>query len=332
MLDRLLRLTNLTLLLLALMGSPRMARAVIVLGGRDASGNLNNSGQNSNPAPFGLGNCVGLFGNYLGTPINSRYFLTANHIGDGFLNHTNTTSSFIFSNGTPTGTTYNVSWVSTQNDLSLWKISDDNSPGFSLFAPVYRGSGEQGQPLVVLGRGTGRGAVVNSPATNQPAGWDWGGANGAVTWGTGTFDPVIQIQNAPGFGGDMLNWSFNFDPGKPDTGILSDGDSGGPVFVLNPKNNQYQLAGINSLVDLVSQSPDPNGMAMLNAAIYDARGFYSGNNQITGDSPVPLSSYASRISSSMFFVNGSPAPVPEPSIAGFLVIAGCSALARRRKA
>src|SRR5579859_5462233 len=163
-----------SLLLFSLVVLPRDARSVIVLGGRDASGNLNNSGQNSNPTPFNLGNYVGLFGNYLGTPINSRYFITANHIGDGFLNHTNTTSTFIFDNGTSTATTYTVARVATQNDLSLWKIADNSSPGFGIYAPVYRGSNEPGQALVVLGRGTTRGGVVNSPQTNLPAGWNWG--------------------------------------------------------------------------------------------------------------------------------------------------------------
>jgi hypothetical protein len=329
--DRLVQVAKWVVVVLCLAAGPSTARAVIVLGGRDASGTLDNSGQNSNPAPYGLSNDVGLFGNYLGTPINSRYFLTANHIGDGFLNHTNKTGTFIFNNGTSTPTTYTVSWVATQNDLALWKIADDNSPGFTVYAPVYRGSSEPGQDLVVLGRGTSRGAVVNSPQTNQPVGWQWGSANPSVTWGTGTFNNITTVPNTPGFGGDFLNWSFAYDPNKPDTGILSDGDSGGPVFVHNPVDNQYELAGINSLVDQVSASPDPNGTALLRAALYDARGFYNGSDQITGASPVPLGSYASRISSAMFFINGGGVEaVPEP--AGVAVaLLGCVALMRRRR-
>jgi hypothetical protein len=319
----------LAVLLFSLSLLPRDLRAVIVLGGRDATGALNNSGQNISPAPSDLGNYVGLFGNYLGTPINSRYFITANHIGDGFLNHSNTTSTFIFDNGTATPTTYTVNWVATQNDLALWKIADNNSPGFSVYAPLYRGSGEVGQSLVVMGRGTSRGGVVNSPQTGRPGGWFWGAANPSVTWGTGTFDAVTTVQ---GMGGDFLHWSFNYDANKPDSSILSDGDSGGPVFVLNPADGQYELAGINSLVDQVSASPDPNGTSPLNAALYDARGFYNGADQITGDSPVPLGSYDSRISSSMFFINGSPVLVPEPATAGVLLLVGCAALTRRRRA
>jgi hypothetical protein len=310
------------LLPLWVMAVPRTARGVIVLGGRDAAGNLNDSGQNSNPAPFGLGNYVGLFGNYLGTPINSHFFLTANHIGDGFLNHTNKTSTFIFNNGTSTPTTYAATWVSSSNDLALWKIADDG-PAFSLYAPVYRGNAEEGQSLVALGRGTLRAGVVNSPQSGKPAGWQWGGLNPSVTWGTGVFNAITSV-NVPGFGGDILDWSFTFDPAKPDTSIISAGDSGGPVFVHDPVSGQYELAGINGLVDQVSLSPDPNGTATLSAAIYDARGFYSGNDQITGDSPVPLSSYASRVSTSLAF-----AGVPEPSAVGMLAIA--SVLLRRRR-
>ncbi len=329
MIHRCLRLAILFLVSVVVL-PPEMSRAVIVLGGRDSAGNLNNSGQNSNPAPFNLGNDVGLFGNYLATPINSRYFITANHIGDGFLNHTNKTSTFIFNNGTSTPTSYNVSWVSTQNDLSLWRITDPNAPGFSVWAPLYRGFGEPGQPLVVLGRGTSRGGVVTSPQTGQPAGWQWGAHNPAITWGTGTFNQVVQM-SVPGFGGDLLNWSFANDPAKPDTGILSDGDSGGPVFVLNPTSGQYELAGINSLVDQVSAAPDPNGTSPLNSALYDARGFYNGSQQITGDTPVPLGSYASRISSSMFFIDSGPVPVPEPTTGGVLLAASWAALLRRRR-
>src|SRR6185369_12847606 len=131
-----------------------------------------------------------------------------NHIGDGFLNHTNTTGTFIFNNGTATPTSYTVTLVATQDDLALWKIANDSSPGFSVYAPVYKGSGEEGQALVVLGRGTTRGAVVNSPSTNQSAGWQWGAGNPSVTWGTGTFNAVTPVS---GFGGDFLNWSFKYD-------------------------------------------------------------------------------------------------------------------------
>src|SRR5260221_14111433 len=71
------------------------ARAVVVLNGRDVNGNLNNSGQNVNPAPFGLESLAGTFGNYLATPIQSRYILTSNLIVDGFLNPNNKSASFV---------------------------------------------------------------------------------------------------------------------------------------------------------------------------------------------------------------------------------------------
>ena len=325
MLDRLFRRAIPTVMLCAV-AVPGTARAVIVLGGRDSAGNLNNSGQNSNPAPSNLENDIGTFGNYLGTPIAPRYFITANHIGDGFLNPNNKTSSFIFDNGTATPTTYVATWVATQNDLAIWKIPD-TGPAFSIYAPLYTGNNEPGQSLVTLGRGTARGAAVNSPQTGQPGGWQWGSANPAVTWGSGTFNPIVTGAS-PGFGGDFVNWSFAFDATKPDTSILSVGDSGGPTFVFDSSTSQYELAGINSSVDQPSIAPDPNGTNGLPYAMYDARGYYIGADLASGSQMVPLTSYASRISSAIPFIT---ANTPEPSTAGILLLIGCAGMMQRRR-
>jgi hypothetical protein len=319
---RLLRLVVPALLLCVLVAP---ARAVIVLGGRDSTGTLDNSGRDINAAPSDLSNYVGSFGVYLGTPIAPRYFITANHIGDG-----GGGGSFVYYNGTLSQTIYSATLAGVQNDLAIWKISNSD-PAFSLYAPLYTGTSEQGQSLVALGRGTQRGGVVNSPATNQPGGWQWGPGDTVVSWGTGTFNPVTTVPT-PGFGGDQLNWSFKFDATKPDTGILSAGDSGGPVFFFDSAHSQYQLAGINGLVDQVSAAPDPNGTALLSDALYDARGFYDGSTQITGAQMVPLTSYASRVSTAIPFIF-STAGVPEPSTSAVMLVLACGGvMARRRRA
>lgn len=305
------------------------AGGVIVLGGTDANGTSDPGlGRNLNPAPNNLSNYVGTWGAFLGTPIAPRYFITANHIGNAG------SGTFLFNNGTATQTTYTgVTLAGSNNDLAIWKISD-SSPAFTLYAPLYTASTEAGNALVDIGRGTARGTVVNSPSPSTgQAGWNWvEPSDSKISWGTNTVGAIVtkvgvvtQTDPPSGFGGDFLKWSFN-NNGNPNTGILSDGDSGGPTFVFNPTDAQYELAGINSLVDTVSQ--DQNGSG-LTAALYDARGFWDGPNQVTGSDPVPLSSYSTRISSEISFIDGITG-VPEPGSLGLLTM-GMAALMWRRR-
>jgi hypothetical protein len=299
------------------------ARAVIVLGGRNSAGALDNSGRNINPAPSNLSSYVGTWGSYLGTPIAPRYFITANHIGDG-----GSGGTFAYSNGTLSPTLYTASLAGVQNDLAIWKISDSN-PAFTLFAPLYTGSNETGNALVTIGRGTQRGSPVTSPTTMQQAGWNWGPSDSAISWGANTVAGVGPVTNPPaGFGGDFVQFAFN-NNSNPDTGILSVGDSGGPTFVFNPADNQYELAGINALVDQVSSQPDSasNPQFLMNAALYDKRGFYDGPNQVMGESPMPLSSYASSTASAMSFIDS--IIVPEPGSMGIIALAVSGLLIRR---
>ena len=300
------------------------ARAVIVLGGRDTTGNLNNSGRNLNSAPSNLESYVGTWGSYLGTPIAPRYFITASHIGDG-----GSGGTFIYSNGTLTPTTYTATVAGVQNDLAIWKINNAD-PSFSLYAPLYTASTEVGNALITIGRGTARAGPVTSPSTMQQAGWSWDSGDGQISWGANTVVSVGPISSPPaGFGGDFVKFAFN-NNGNPDTGIYSVGDSGGPTFVFNPADSQYELAGINSLVDQVSSQADgsTNPQFLMQAALYDSRGFYDGPNQIGGGSPVPLSSYASGIESALPFIESVIAP--EPSVLALLALSGAGVLVRRR--
>lgn len=286
------------------------ASADIVMGGRDINGNLNNSGTNLNPAPFNLDNYEGKFGTFLGTPIAPKYFVTANHIGDA-----NSGGVFKFNNGTATTTSYNVAFVARQDDLAIWKITD--SQVFSLYAPVYTGSNEAGNPLVDIGRGSARGTAVNN--SFGLAGWNWGPGLGIQSWGTNTVDGVVtgqQLGTGVGFQGDFLTFDFTRGAG-PDEMIFSGGDSGGATFVRDPSDGKYKLAGINSLVD---SALDSHGN-FIDAALFDVRGTYDSNhNLITGPDPIPESSYATRISSRIDFLHRvAGVPVPEP---GSLVLLG----------
>ena len=82
-------------------------------------------------------------------------------------------------------------------------------------------------------------------------------------------------------------------------------------------------------MDEVSTQSDPNGNFLLNAALYDARGFYNGTQLISGADPVPLTSYSTLISSRLDFIE-SVAGVPEPGILGLASMFGFIGLHRRR--
>jgi hypothetical protein len=282
-----------------LAGMSAPSRAEIVLGGRNASGALDGSGTNKSPAPYGLYNYEGSFGSYLATPISPHYFVTAAHIGNGG-------GVFAFNNGTSSTTTYSVALAGTDNDLAIWHVTGGGA--FSLYAPLFFGNNEVGEPLVSIGNGTTRGNPLTMNGTL--AGWDVGRSFTNRSWQTNIVDAVYA---PPSSSNDYLTFDFNrvADPLtgtviNPDEGIFSGGDSGGATFVLDPATGHYELAGINSDVDAVSLTSGGPGQTI---ALFDARGFYTydpttnGNTQlITDPNPVPLSSYATRISSRLGFV------------------------------
>ena len=302
------------------------ARAVIVLGGRDAGGALNNSGTNANPAPFNLAAYEGQFGGFLATPISSEYFVTAAHIGDQ--------GTLTYSNGTSTATQYaGATLVGTDNDLAIWKLPASD-PAFTSWAPVYTGTVSAGQDLVVTGRGTLRGDAITG-------GWDLGGSNPApYSWGTGTVadnTSVVGLGNLVQFAfakqtdaaGNLLN---------PDQAIVSSGDSGGATFVLDPADGQYKLLGVNYAVDAPRQSPTSANLA---AVLYDARGYSIGGGPIvTGPSAVPLTSYVTDLSTRVAVINQltglnlGAASVPEPRGLALAAVGGLGlfGIARLRKA
>ena len=282
---------------------------VIVPGGRDTNGNLDGSGTNKNPAPFTLGSYTGQFGGFLATAIAPQYIITATHVGNS--------STFIYADGGATPQTYNITLAGSLDDLSIYRINGPQT--LTHFIPIYTGSNEVGQQMVVIGNGTTRGvSVFTPPANTNLAGWQWGPNPTLRSWGTNIVDSIVNLTNelGPPFQGNFLHFSFS-NPSNPDNAIVSAGDSGGPLFVLDPSDNQWKLAGITSLVDEVHQTPGDGGFA---AALFDARGFFDDNGQvITGSDPVPLGSYDTRISSRQDFID-SIIGVPEP---GTLALMGC---------
>lgn len=306
------------------------ARAIIVYG---------DQGQNLTPAPSDLDRYVGDFGNFLGTPIGPRHFVTARHIGNAGSN------VFTFTNGTGSAQSFQVvqdpissAMASVLGDIAIWKIADDSAPGFDVVAPLYTGGNEVGLSMTLIGRGPSRGdAYLN--ADGDEVGWLWGSTPSSRprSWGTNQVDSVVGATYDYGGltfendRGEMLLFDFDSDQG-PNEGMYSNGDSGGAAFVLDPTDGQWKLAGLAYAV--LSPFANEPGGPYRNAAIHDARGLYIGNPdnnaQLLGDEPIGTFGLASRIATADRLNVLRPLAVPEPG-SWVLVAIGCvGVLARRR--
>jgi hypothetical protein len=174
------------------------------------------------------------------------------------------------------------------SDLSIWQIAAT----FPTFAPLYTGSNETGQPLVVFGRGTQRGGEVFRDG--ELRGWFWGGGDGVTRWGENVVTSIVN-------GGPLNQFiyaEFN-NNGSFNEAHLSVGDSGGAVFIND--GGVWKLAGINYAVDGPFFS-DAAGNGGFFGALFNAHGFYyqegpTSYSLITGIPPVASGFYSSRISS-----------------------------------
>lgn len=229
----------------------------------------------------------GLFGTVMGTPIAPHYFLTAKHAGYQ-------SSAFIFQ-----GHAYTVlgGFNDPNSDLAIWQVVD----AFPVTAPLYPRGDEIGKPLVVIGRGTQRGAGIFIDSTLK--GWAWGGYDGMPRWGENT---VAEIRSLGLMFGDALYATFDAGGGFNEA-HLSSGDSGGGVFIRDT-DGLWKLAGISADVDGPFYS-DAAGSNAFTAALFDLRGFYVPNptppvfKLVTGDDPVPSGFYASRISTKLLWID-----------------------------
>jgi len=236
----------------------------------------------------------GLWGGFLGTPIAPKYFITAAHVGGSI------GDPFLYQ-----GTNYLTSAVfdDPNTDLRIWRVCGT----FPRFAPLYTGTSEVGQNLVVFGRGTQRGAEVTTTNFFQTRtnGWLWGPYDGVQRWGENVVTQIVDGGGTLGQSGvgDLLAASFDSD-GGPNECDLSVGDSAGAVFIQD--GGVWKLAGINFAVDgpYNTSDADPG----FNAAIFDQGGLYqwSGTNWVlTPDLPLPQpgSFYSTRISSRVDWIN-----------------------------
>ncbi len=252
----------------------------------------------------GVAQYVGRFGNYTGTPISPRHFISASHVGNAG------GGTFFYRNGTAVETTYSYSFKAQDQDITIYELNA-GQPSFTLWAPIYTRENEVGKPLVVLGRGRDKG-----PALNQAGnfiGWFWASADDfLLSHGTNTVSQAAFFGSPPGFIGHYLLFTFDQAAGPTEaTGALN--DSTGPVFITDPADGITKLAATISAVD-GGYSGTANG-PQFSGALFDTRGLFIGPTLITGPNPIPINTYAARLSKRLTFLrtNAGVPPLPCPA-------------------
>jgi hypothetical protein len=262
-------------------------------------------------------------GGFEGTPIASRYFISAAHLGGGV-------GQAIYFGGK--NHTVVAQYDDPSTDLKIYKIADT----FSTFAPLYTSTNEVGKRAMIFGRGTGRGDAV--VVNGQTKGWKWGTQDKVDSWGENMVSSTLD--GGSGFG-QLLKFTFN-KGGLTNEGALSTGDSGGGVFIND--GGKWKLAGLNYLVE--GPFSLTSGGATFNASLFDKGGVYLQGSKITDTTAdVPGAFYATRVSSRISWINSilkggtgaaafqvgaDASAVPEPASIGVLAIGAISLLRRRR--
>lgn len=247
-------------------------------------------------------NLQGRFGNFLGTPISANHFITAKHIGQP-------STTITFSAGANAGnyTIVGAPANSPNNDFRIWTISGM----FLDFAPLYTTNDEVGKNLLVIGRGTQRGAEYIGPNL-AVRGWNWGGADNVQRWGRNSVTSTYS-------GGNYLLSTFSPTSGV-DEAMLSDGDSGGAVFIQSA--GTWKLAGINYAVSGPFYSNNGTTGSGTASAIYNESGLYFSDKNVTFGGPLGSGQgvfIASRVSTDQAWIAS---VIPEPSTYAMLIVAG----------
>jgi len=239
----------------------------------------------------------GSFGSFLGTPIASNFFITSKHIGAAG-------TAITFAGGANVGT-YNTiaSFDSPTLDLTIWQISGT----FLSFVPLYTSSDEVGKNLLVIGRGTQRGADYIGP-DSVLRGWNWGAGDGVKRWGQNT----VSATNSSVIAAD-------FSTTGPNEAMLSVGDSGGAVFIQDA--GVWKLAGINQAVSGAFYSNTNTSGSGTQSAIFNEQNLFSSADNVTFAGPLATGSglfVAARISSDQAWIAS---VIPEPAVIWLILAA-----------
>lgn len=263
------------------------------------------------------------WGSGAATAIAPNAFLTAAHLGGSV----GQTFQFIQNGVAATFTTTGVSY-DQGSDLALWTVDR----AFSTYAPIYTGTSEVGAAMVVYGRGTERGEAIVGPS-GSIQGYRWGAQDGVMSWGQNTVSGTANFSTPRN---DFLTFRFGASAGAA-SATLSAGDSGGGLFIQDPLDGIWKLAGVNYGVD--GMYADRNGASIGPAALFDQRGYSVGGVYLDPRSfPTPRSqfAYATRVSTKLDFLSGviptdNPiAAVPEPG-AGLMAAIGLGLVAGSRR-
>ena len=230
----------------------------------------------------------GTWGGFLGTPIAPGFFISAAHIGNAG------GSQFIFQSAT-----YHTlrSYYDPQSDLVIWKVAEQ----FPTFAPLYSRTDEDGERMIVIGRGTQRGSAVM--LNNVFKGWFWGAEDSVMRWGENVVADIVP--NGPGF--DLLRAPFDAN-GLPNECHLSVGDSGGAAFIQD--ESTWKLAAINYAVD-GQFSTSATGSDPFHAALVDRSGYFQESSPLYEAVTGPSGFYVTRISTKLPWIG---ATIAEPRI------------------
>lgn len=202
---------------------------------------------------------------YLGTMISPKHFITATHLGQGgspnqpsFFNGEEDIDFTLKNAGLRVGV--------PGTDLSVFEIWET----FDHYAPLFQGTNEAGNEVLICGRGLGRGSALTSSL--QTIGWKWGdGTTYADRWGVNIIT-ASRLNN----GNDFLYTTFDPD-GVTHECALTGNDSGGGWFMK--ENGIWKLAAVTSFVDAARDTNDTTGdNSHFRAAMTNARGYYLGSD------------------------------------------------------
>lgn len=235
----------------------------------------------------------GVWNGFPGTPVSPRHFITAKHLGGSV------GQAFQFD-----GASYpTIAVTNNGTDLNVWEVTGI----FPRYAPLFSGTNPAGQPVVIFGRGTRRGAEIQ--VNDQLKGWQWGATDGVLRWG----------ENAvAGKFGSLLKFNFDRDAG-PNEVHLSNGDSGGGIFVNDA--GVWKLAAVCYAVEGPWKLTSTG--ATFNATLLDKGGLYRGTTlNADNEADSPSAFYATPIAPNHAWLLGVlnlPQPRPE-SPAGFRLV------------